>query len=173
MVRIHHCEQPPDLPMRAWCGLCRAGHTDAGREAKGGLPKSPLTSPSVCWEPQPASGLQSLSDVVLLISMLCACPVQGHSAMPAGPLTQPTEIWSLPCSKDPLCQSCPEDASKCESCKTDVTVPTPGGNSYRALYLDAKEKCQLCPEDCFFCDQTTACDSCLPGYTQVGKKCVR
>lgn len=71
-----------------------------------------------------------------------------------------------PCrSKDPLCSSCPNNASKCQSCGS--ASPTQG------TYKDAQGRCRPCPEGCYFCDGKGVCKQCADGYGFKGKACAK
>ncbi|KAL4421092.1 hypothetical protein ABPG77_009619 [Micractinium sp. CCAP 211/92] len=67
--------------------------------------------------------------------------------------------------KDPLCSSCPNNASKCQSCGS--ASPTQG------TYKDAQGRCRPCPEGCYFCDGKGVCKQCADGYGFKGKACAK
>lgn len=67
--------------------------------------------------------------------------------------------------KDPVCESCEEDAAKCQSCGSFSLT--------RGAYLDAQGRCSPCPQGCSSCDESGACSQCAPGYGFKGKVCVR
>lgn len=115
----------------------------------------------ICRAAAPAQ-LLSAACSRLCLPPLCRAPMP--TSMPTsafvGPPAHPAQR-----SKDPVCESCEEDAAKCQSCGSFSLT--------RGAYLDAQGRCSPCPQGCSSCDESGACSQCAPGYGFKGKACVR